>query len=81
METELREKQRKSFTLMRSVRDFTMAVLYLSMAVVLFFGEHWKIGHMIALNETWGITFSYFFGSICLLYGGFRLYRGIKKDY
>ena len=66
---------------MRSVRDFTMALLYLSMAAVLFFGEKWNISHVVALNEAWGKTFTYFFGGICVLYGGFRLYRGIKKDY
>jgi hypothetical protein len=81
METELREKQRKSFTLMRSIRDFTMAVLYLSVAAVLFFGEKWKIDQIVSLNDTWGKTFTYFFGSICVLYGGFRLYRGLKKEY
>jgi len=76
-----RETQQKSFTLMRSIRDFTMALMYFSMALVLFFGEKWHISHIVALNEAWGITFSYFFGAICLLYGVFRLYRGIKKDY
>lgn len=25
--------------------------------------------------------FSYIFGALCLLYGGFRIYRGIKKNY
>jgi hypothetical protein len=26
-------------------------------------------------------SFRYMFGGICLLYGGFRLYRGLKKNY
>ncbi len=25
--------------------------------------------------------FSYIFGGLCLLYGGFRIYRGFRKDY
>ncbi len=25
--------------------------------------------------------FNYVFGGLCLLYGGFRIYRGIKKNY
>ena len=81
MENDYRDKQRKSFTLMRSVRDFTMAILYLAMAALLFFGEKWKINQVSALNDAWGKSFSYFFGAICLLYGGFRLYHGIKKEY
>jgi len=59
------------------IRDIAMAVLYLSMSVVLFFGNKWGIRQIIAL----GNVFCYFLGSICLLYGGFRLYRGIKKEY
>jgi hypothetical protein len=81
MESEIRERQQKNYSLMRAVRDFTMAVLYLAVALVLFFGEKWKIDQIISLNETWGKGFCYFFGGICLLYGVFRLYRGIKKDY
>jgi len=67
METDLRDKQRKNYSLVRSIRDFTM--------------EKLKIDLIISLNETWGKEFCYFFGGICLLYGGFRLYRGIKKEY
>jgi hypothetical protein len=25
--------------------------------------------------------FNYIFGGLCLLYGGFRIYRGFKKNY
>jgi drug/metabolite transporter superfamily protein YnfA len=25
--------------------------------------------------------FSYIFGALCMLYGGFRIYRGIKRNY
>ncbi|MDE3237253.1 MAG: hypothetical protein KGO81_14995 [Bacteroidota bacterium] len=77
MEADFREKQRKSYTLMRMIYDLTMALLFIGMAVVMFGGEAWKIERIVEL----GRTFSWFFGSICLLYGGFRLYRGLKKDY
>jgi uncharacterized membrane protein len=77
METDYRDKQRKSYTLMRMTYDLTMAILLLAMAVVMFFGEKFKIVQIIDIDS----TFRYFFGGICLLYGGFRLYRGIKKDY
>jgi hypothetical protein len=77
MEHEFRDKQRKNYILVRMARDMVMALLYLTMAVFLFFGERWKIEQIMAL----GTAFSYFFGSICLLYGIFRVYRGIKRDY
>jgi hypothetical protein len=77
MENNFRDKQQKNYILARMARDIVMAILYLTMSVFLFFGDKWKIEQIMAL----GTAFSYFFGSICLLYGGYRLYRGIKRDY
>jgi uncharacterized membrane protein len=77
MEDRFREKQQKSYTLMRMTYDLTMAILILGMAVVLFFAEQFKIQQIIEAD----LGFRYMFGGICLLYGGFRLYRGVKRDY
>ncbi|MDE3143935.1 MAG: hypothetical protein KGL19_07260 [Bacteroidota bacterium] len=77
MENDFRDKQRKSYYVMRMTYDLTMAIFLLSMAAVMFFGDKFKIVQIMDVDK----TFRYFFGSICLLYGGFRLYRGIKKDY
>jgi hypothetical protein len=54
-----------------------MAFLILGMAVVMIFAEKLKIEQIMAVDN----TFRYLFGGICVLYGGFRLYRGIKRDY
>ncbi|MBY0482482.1 MAG: hypothetical protein K2Q21_14090 [Chitinophagaceae bacterium] len=77
MQESFRDKQQKSYTLMRMTYDLTMAVLILGMAVVMFFAEQLKIQQIMEVDN----TFRYLFGGVCLLYGGFRLYRGIKKDY
>ena len=77
MEERFREKQQKSYTLMRMTYDLSMGVLILGMAVVLFFAEKLNIQQIIEAD----LGFRYLFGGICLLYGGFRLYRGIKRDY
>ena len=77
MENEHRDSQRKSYILMRFTYDITMAVLLLGMAVVMFFASKFNIEQLGAIDP----TFRYMFGGICLLYGGFRLYRGIKRDY
>ncbi len=61
---------------MRSVLDYTMGILYLAAAVFLFFSE--KMG--ISLNN-FDPAFRYIFGSICGIYGAWRIYRGFKKDY
>ena len=77
MEDRFREKQQKSYTLMRMTYDLTMAILILGMALVLFFAEQFKIQQIMEAD----LGFRYMFGGICLLYGGFRLYRGVKRDY
>jgi hypothetical protein len=57
--------------------DLVMDLLILGMAVVMIFAEKLKIEQIMAVDD----TFRYLFGGICVLYGGFRLYRGIKRDY
>ena len=77
MQESFRERQQKSYTIMRMTYDLVMALLILGMAVVMIFAEKLKIEQIMAVDN----TFRYLFGGICVLYGGFRLYRGIKRDY
>jgi hypothetical protein len=77
MSSDFRDRQQKSYTLMRMIYDLTMAILLLGMATVMLFGEKLKIAMVVEIDS----AFRYMFGGICLLYGGFRLYRGIKRDY
>ena len=62
---------------MRMTYDFVMAILLLGMAAVMLFALQLKIEQVISIDA----MFRYLFGGICLLYGGFRLYRGIKHQY
>lgn len=75
MENSLRDKSRRGYSNFRRLYDISMAILFLGMGVAMFFLEH--LSANLAVVEDTG--FRYFFGSICLLYGGFRLYRGIKQ--
>ncbi|HRH48888.1 MAG TPA: hypothetical protein PLP23_09050 [Panacibacter sp.] len=79
MESDFKDKQRKSYNNMQTVYNVTMGLLILGIGLMMFFNE--KIG--LNLTEKFGgdSLMIYLFGSLCLLYGGFRLYRGIKKDY
>lgn len=77
MENNFREKQRNSYLIMRMVYDFGVACLILAMAAAMFFAEKFNIPQIVEKD----IVLRYMFGSVCLLYGGFRLYRGIKRDY
>ncbi len=77
MENEFEVKKQKSYTIMRMTYDLTMAIILLGMSTVMLFAQTLKIEQLISIEP----TFRYLFGGICLLYGGFRLYRGIKRDY
>jgi hypothetical protein len=77
MQESFRDRQKKGYILMRMTYDLAMALLILGMAVVMFFAERLKIQRIMDLDDTG----RYLFGGVCLLYGGFRLYRGIKRDY
>lgn len=77
MENEFRGKQKKSYNLMRMSYDLTIAVLLLGMAVIMLFAEKLNIEQLLDKDNEF---FRYFFGGLCLLYGGFRLYRGIKRN-
>ncbi len=75
MENNLRDKSQKGYNNFRRVYDMSMAVLFVGMGFAMFFLE--KLHLNLVITEDTG--FRYFFGGICLLYGGFRLYRGIKQ--
>ena len=78
MENDFRSKQKKSYNLMRMSYDITIALLLLGMAVLMLFAEKLKIEQLTGKDNEF---FRYFFGGLCLLYGSFRLYRGVKHDY
>lgn len=78
MENDFRVKQKKSYNMMRMSYDITIAIIILGMAVILFFADYFKIEQLLDKDNEF---FRYFFGGLCLLYGSFRLYRGIKHDY
>jgi ABC-type arginine/histidine transport system permease subunit len=71
------QKKQKSYTIMRMTYDLVMAALILGMALVLLLPEKMNLEFFMSIDP----VFRYLFGGICLLYGGFRLYRGIKRDY
>ena len=77
MEQDFREKQKKSYRIMRMIYDLSMAVFILGIASILLLAEQLKIEQLMALDP----MYRYLMGSVSLLYGAFRLYRGIKRDY
>ncbi len=66
----------KRYILRRSVMDLGMGIIYIAIGFVILFAK--MIGlHNEFAESTWGKIFAGLF----VLYGIWRLYRGIKKDY
>jgi hypothetical protein len=76
MENEAREKRAKNYSLMRSLLDYTMGLLYLGGGLFLIFAN--QLGFEM---ESFDKTFRYIFGGLCIVYGSWRIYRGYKKEY
>ena len=81
MEQDYRNRTRKSFATMRTIYNLTMAVLILAMAIVMFWGDKFNNDFINNIVSELDPVIRYLFGGLCLLYGGFRLYRGIKREY
>ncbi|UAY57171.1 hypothetical protein [Arachidicoccus terrestris] len=76
---QVRERQRKRYNNVRSIKDIVMAVLILTVGVLMFFGDKFELTQAMMADKD--PIIKYLFGGLCALYGGFRLYRGIKQDY
>ncbi len=72
-----RDRRQKSYNLLHMIYDLTMSVLFLGMSLLMLFPKWFKILQFEDIDQ----SFRYLFGGICLLYGAFRLYRGLKKNY
>jgi hypothetical protein len=75
MASEFEDKKQKAYVNRRALMDLGMGIIYTGMAVLMFFAG--KFG----LDAVFSRPFNYIFGGLCLLYGGFRIYRGVRKNY
>jgi hypothetical protein len=76
MSTDYEEKRRRAYVNRRSIMDLGMGIIYA--AVGAFFLTSKLFGFDMEFPPK---PFSYIFGGLCLVYGGWRIYRGIKRDY
>lgn len=76
MITDSEEKRRRAYTNRRSAMDLGMGIIYAVFGG--FFGFSEFFGRPMEFLPK---PFSYIFGTICLIYGGFRIYRGIRRNY
>lgn len=73
---DLELKRRRAYANRRSIMDIGMGFIYAVM------GGFFLLSKQLGVNiEFPTAPFNYIFGGLCLLYGGFRIYRGFKKNY
>ena len=77
MDNDFGRKDRSSRDNLMMVTDIGRALVILSVAVVLLLGDFFKFQQIMQIYP----LLRYMFGGISLMYGSFRLYRGIKRDY
>ncbi len=66
----------KRYILMKSIMDLGMGLIYICVGIMILFAK--KIG---LNNEFVESTPGKIFAGLVMLYGLWRVYRGIKKDY
>ena len=69
------ERRRGERATIQKVADITRAIVILGVAFCLLLGGLLKIDFVLQIDS----LLRYGFGGISLLYGSFRLYRGIKQ--
>lgn len=75
MENEAPDRRKYAYSIRRAILDYGMGIIIFGIGVFLLIAPKLHIALNIDdLNR-------YMFAGLCLLYGGFRAYRGAKKNY
>lgn len=75
MATDFEDKKRRAYSSRRSIMDIGMGI------VILGFGAFFAAADRLGIEFNVDPIFRYLFAGLCFLYGGFRIYRGVKKNY
>ncbi|HMH20756.1 MAG TPA: hypothetical protein VK563_03220 [Puia sp.] len=75
MENEAPDRRKKAYALRRAILDYGMGVIILGFGVFLLIAP--RLGFSFSIDN----FFRYIFSGLCLLYGGWRFYRGYQKNY
>ncbi|MEO8860853.1 MAG: hypothetical protein ABI358_05485 [Ginsengibacter sp.] len=70
------DSKTKRYILMKSIMDLGMGFIYLGVGVIIIFAKQFHLFN----NFTESIA-GKIFAVLVIIYGGWRVYRGIKKDY
>ena len=76
-EKEQLNEREKGYVRMRSMMDIGMGLLWMGMGIFLVFIKKFSPDLAVQYDS----TLFKIFGAVCIVYGLFRIYRGIKKNY
>jgi hypothetical protein len=69
------DNRARGYRMRRSIMDYGMGVIIICLGI--FFLLSSRLGVTFSIDD----TFRYLFAGLCIAYGGFRIYRGYKKNY
>ena len=75
MENDAPDSRKRLYTMRRSLLDYGMGLIIFGFGVFMLIAP--KLGYDLKVDD----LFRYMFSGIWLLYGGWRFYRGYKKNY
>lgn len=70
------DQKTKRYIGMKSIMDMGMGIIYIGIGLFILFAKQFHFQ-----NEFIDSTIGKVFGVLIIGYGGWRIYRGIKKDY
>ncbi len=70
------DQKTKRYIGMKSIMDLGMGIIYVGIGIFILFAKQFHFQ-----NEFIESTIGKIFGVLIIGYGGWRIYRGIKKDY
>jgi len=77
MDESIESNRAKHFRQTRTIYNIVMGLLIISIGVISFFAEKWNLTTLSSYDP----LIRNGFGVLCLIYGGFRLYRAFQKEY
>ena len=75
MENEADDARKRGYVLRRAILDYGMGIIIFGFGIFFLVGP--KLGFSFSITS----DMRYMFAGLCLLYGGFRVYRGSQKNY
>lgn len=75
---EYEKRRKRQVSLMRALLDYGMGIAIVGIGVFFFFRNRFDMAFNASFPPN---NMDKIFGAVCIVYGGWRIYRGYKKNY